>query len=103
MRVEKGLEQVESNFDGGLRKKFACSHCGKVWVEVVGFFAGGIDGQDEVYFQAGTESEICQNCQFRLRTCPACGSKDAYEINFPLNGAPDSPLSFERIRIVRKS
>ncbi len=103
MRLEKALNQVEHNFEGGLKKRFACSHCGKTWVEIVGLFAVNVNGQDDVYFQTGTESEACQNCKFNVRSCPACGSKDAYEINFPSNGTQDSPLSFDRIRIVSKT
>jgi hypothetical protein len=103
MRLEKVLGQVEHNFEGGLKKRFACAHCGKTWVEIVGLFAGNIEGHDEVYFQLGAESEECQHCKFRVRSCPACSSKETYEINFPLNDTQDSPMSFERIRIVSKT
>jgi transcription elongation factor Elf1 len=102
MRLEKVFDQVEHNFEVGLKKRFACAHCGKTWVEIVGLFAGNIDGQEDMYFQLGMESEVCQNCKYRIRSCPACGSKDAYEINFS-NDAQDAPLSFDGIRIVRKT
>jgi transcription elongation factor Elf1 len=103
MRLEKALEQVEHNIEDGLKKRFACSHCGKTWVEIVGLFAINSEGQEDLYFHAGNESEVCQNCKFNLRSCPACGSKDAYEINFASNNAQDSPLSFDHIRIVSKT
>lgn len=102
MRLEKVFDQVEQKFEGDVKKRYACSHCGKTWVEIVGLFAGSIDGHDETYFQLGMESEACQNCKFRVRSCPACASKDVYEVNFPATGAHDSPLSFDRIRIVSK-
>ncbi len=102
MQFEKVFE-IKQNFESGLKKRFACSHCGKTWIELVGLFAGNKVGQDDVYFQAGTESEVCQHCKFRVRTCPACGSKDAYEINFSSKDAQTSPLSFDRIRIVSKT
>ena len=47
MRLEKALDQVENKFESGLKKRFACSHCGKTWVEIVGLFAGNIDGQED--------------------------------------------------------
>ncbi|HSQ48752.1 MAG TPA: hypothetical protein VLL96_03610 [Candidatus Deferrimicrobiaceae bacterium] len=103
MQLEKAFEQFEHNFESGLKKRFACSHCGKTWVEIVGLFTGTIDGQDDAYLQFGKESEVCQNCKFNLRACPACGSKDAYEINFPSNHTQNTPLSFDRIRVVSKT
>ncbi len=103
MRLEKAISQVEHSLEDGLQKRFACAHCGKIWVEIVGVFAGDIDGREDMYFRVGEESEVCQNCRFRIRSCPACGSKDAYEINFPLNRTQNAPLSFDRIRIVSKT
>ena len=103
MQMIKVLEQVEHNSGSGLKKRFACSHCGKTWVEIVGLFAVNTEGQENQYFYAGNESEVCQNCKFNLRSCPACGSKDAYEINLSSNHAQDSPLTFDRIRIVSKT
>ena len=102
MRLEKAFEKVEQKIEGGLKKRFACSHCGKTWVEIVGLFAGKLDEED-IYFQVGTESEPCQNCKFKVKSCPACGSNEAYEINFPADNAHESPLSFDRIRIVSKT
>ncbi len=102
LRLEKAISQVEQHLEGSLKKRFACSNCGKTWVEITGVFAGSIDGNEDVYFQVGEESEFCQNCRFRTRSCPACGSKDAYEINFPLTNAQNTPLSFDRIRVVSK-
>jgi hypothetical protein len=103
MRLEKALEQVEHKFERGLKKRFACSHCGKTWVEIVGLFTVNTEGQEDTCLQIGKESEACQNCKFNIRSCPACGSKDAYEINFPSKTTQDSPLSFDRIRIVSKT
>ncbi len=102
MRLEEAMAQAEQKFDSGLKKRYACAHCGKTWVEIVGLFSSSTEGQDDVYFRLGDETEACQNCKFRARTCPACGSKDAYEINFP-STAQESPLSFNRIRIVSKT
>jgi transposase-like protein len=99
MRSEKVFEQVEK-LEHSVKKRFACSHCGKTWVEVIGIFTGAIEGKDDVYLQFGQESEACQNCKHRIRSCPACGSKDAYEIAFSSDSLQDSPLSFDSIRIV---
>jgi hypothetical protein len=103
MRLENVISQVEHNLESGLKKRFACSHCGKTWVEIVGVFAGNIDGQEDMYFHVGGESEVCQNCKFNIRSCPECGSKDAYEVNFPLNNTQNKPLGFDRIRIISKT
>jgi hypothetical protein len=102
MQMEEALNQFEHKFEGSPKKRFACSHCGKTWVEIVGVFSLNTGSQEDVYFRLGDESETCQNCAFRVRTCPACGSKDAYEINLP-SAAQEEPLSFNRIRIVSKT
>lgn len=101
--MDKAFSQIEHNIEKSIKKRFACSHCGKTWVEIVGVFAGNIDGQEVTYFQMGQESEECQNCKFRVRSCPACSSKDVYEISFPSNSTQNSPLSFDSIRIVSNS
>ncbi len=104
MRLEEAFKQVENKFEDSLKRRFACPHCGKTWVEIVGLFAGNIEGgQDNVYFHVGEESEVCQNCKFRIRSCPTCGSKDAYEISFSSKNARNTPLSFDRIRTVSKT
>ncbi len=100
MYLERVFNQIEHNLERVFKKRFACSHCGKTWVEIVGLFAGNIEGKEELYFQTGLESEACNNCRFRVRSCPACGSKDAYEINFTSDNAQVSPVSFDSIRVV---
>jgi hypothetical protein len=101
MRLEEAFSQIEHKIDRDVKKRFACSHCGKTWVEIVGLFAGKIEGTTEIFFQLGQESEICQNCKFKINSCPTCGSKDTYEISFSSDSSiHDSPLSFDRIRIV---
>ncbi len=101
MQFEEALSQIERKFEGGLKKRFACSHCGKTWVEIVGIFSANLNDQEDAYFRLGNEDETCQNCKFRVRTCPACGSQGVYEINFPY-ADKEAPLSFNRIRIVSK-
>ena len=103
MQLEKALEQVEHKFESVLKKRFACPHCGKTWVEIVGLFTVNKEGHEDTYLQIGKESEGCQNCKFNNRSCPSCGSKDAYEINFSSKNAQTSPLSFDRIRIISKT
>ncbi len=103
MQLQKALEQVGHNFEGAIRKRFACSHCGKTWVEVIGLFVINTVEQEDVYFQIGNDSQTCQNCKFNNKSCPSCGSKDAYEINFLSDNSENSPLSFDRIRIVSKT
>lgn len=103
MQMDRAFNQIQHNFERSNKKRFACSHCGKTWVEIIGIFAGNSDGQEDTYFHMGQESEECQNCKFRVRSCPACSSKDVYEINFPFDKTQNSPLSFDRIRIVSNS
>jgi transcription elongation factor Elf1 len=103
MQLGKMLEEIEQNRESNLKKRFACSHCGKTWVEIIGLFAGTLDDQEDIFVQIGKESEVCKNCKFNLRSCPACGSKDTYEINFPATECPNSPLGFERILIISKT
>lgn len=96
--MQKMLDQLRHNVEHSNKRRYACAHCGKTWTEIVGIFAGKVDGKEDTYFQFGKESEVCQNCKFRNRTCPACGSNDAYEINLPKS--TNLQLSFENIRIV---
>ncbi|MGD6933975.1 MAG: hypothetical protein ACQCN5_07210 [Candidatus Bathyarchaeia archaeon] len=102
MRLEEVLSQVGHKIGDNLRKRYACSHCGKTWVELVGLYASNIEGQEDIYFRLGQESENCQHCKFNTKVCPACGSKDTYEISFPSN-MQETPLSFNQIRIVSKT
>ena len=103
MRLEKTFDQVKHNSEQTSKKRFACAHCGKTWVEIVGIFVGNIYGKEDTYLHIGQESDVCQSCKFRVRTCPTCGSKDAYEINFTPENSHNSPLSFDAIRIVSNS
>jgi hypothetical protein len=102
MQIQKALDQAGHNFEGGLKKRFACSHCGKTWVEIIGLFVVNASGQEDTYFQIGNDSQSCQNCKFNIKSCPSCGSKDAYEINFS-DSAETSSLNFNHIRIVSKT
>ncbi len=101
--MEKAPEQAIRKFENSIKKRFACVHCGKTWVEIVGTFALNTGKQEETFIQTIRESEACQNCKFNIRTCPTCNSKDTYEINFALDNAQDAPLSFDRIRTVSKT
>jgi len=103
MRLEKAFEQVNNSFENRFKKRYACAHCGKTWIEIVGLFALAIDEQEDTYLQAGTESEVCHNCKFNVRSCPACDCKDVYEIDFSTINTANSPMSFDRIRIVTKT
>ncbi|MCW4028053.1 MAG: hypothetical protein NWE92_00190 [Candidatus Bathyarchaeota archaeon] len=103
MRLEEVFNKTERNFEQVLRKRFTCAHCGKTWVELKGLFSKKKEGQEDIYIQASPESEVCQHCKFRTQSCPACHSTDVYEITFPSDDTQDTPLSFDRIRIVSKS
>jgi hypothetical protein len=102
MQLEEVLNQTEQKFESAIKKRFACSHCGKTWVEIIGFLTLNKEEQEDVYFRLGDESANCQNCRYRIRTCPNCGSKEAYEITLS-SAAQEAPLSFNRIRIVSKT
>ncbi len=99
--AKNALEIIEG-FDELEKKRFACAHCGNTWIELVGLVAGLKDGNDDVYFQFGHESDVCQTCRFRPRVCPKCGSHDAYEIKFSAGVSTEIPLSFEGIRKVTR-
>ena len=104
MRFQEALEKIEAKnfFEELTKKRFACAHCGKTWIELVGLVAGLKDGNEDIYLQIGVESDICQACRFRPRACPECGSKDVYEIKFSAEIPKDVPLSFEGIRKVSR-
>ncbi len=104
MRLKEAIENTnhETFSEDLAKKRFACAQCGKTWVELVGAVGAFKDGNEDLYLQIGTESEVCQTCRFRPRVCPECGSKDAYEIKFPSSTHQDVPLSFEAIRRVNR-
>lgn len=94
------LEQDVHKIEQSAQKRYACSHCGKTWVEIVGLIAGKINETETAFLHVGHESKACKNCKFRIKSCPACGSKNTYEILFSVDNPQNSLLSFNRIRIV---
>ncbi len=83
------------------RRRFACANCGLTWVEAVGLVIGRTNGKEDLYFRIGLESEACQVCRMRTRTCEKCGSRDVYELRFEKD-ISQVPLNFRGIRTVNR-
>jgi transposase-like protein len=64
------------------KRRYACSHCGKTWIELTGLFVVRRKGVEEVYLRLGVEVDNCQMCKFQPVECPECSSKSVYETDF---------------------
>ncbi|MFX1355192.1 MAG: hypothetical protein ACFFGP_14650 [Promethearchaeota archaeon] len=64
------------------KRKYACAHCGKTWIELAGLFVVQRKGGEEVYLRLGVEADNCQTCKFQPVECPECSSKRVYETGF---------------------
>ncbi len=82
-------------------KRFACANCGATWVEAVGLVVGRRRGREDLCLRIGMESEACQVCRMKTRTCQGCGSKDVYELRFEKD-VTEAPMNFKGIRTVNK-
>lgn len=84
------------------KKRFACAHCGNIWIELVGLVVGHKDGNEDLCLRIGMDSENCQTCRFRPRECQGCGSRDVYEIRFSKEVSEEVPRSFKAIKTVSR-
>jgi len=104
MKLKEALQEIENrdSTEELTKKRFACAHCGKTWVELVGLVIGRKDGKEDLCLRIGMESENCQTCRMQARECQECGSKDVYEIRFAEEVSEEVPLSFKGIRTVSR-
>ena len=73
--LKKILQEIEHRHLTGelTKKRFACAHCGKTWIEPAGLVVARKDGIEDVVLRIGMDSEA--------RECQKCGtSEDVYEI-----------------------
>ena len=84
-----------------VKKRFACASCGSTWVELVGLVIGRKNGKEDLCLRIGLESDACQVCRMKTRTCQECGSKDTYELRFERN-ISEVPLSFRSIKTINR-
>jgi hypothetical protein len=95
--VSQEINQRESIQDL-TKKRFACASCGSTWIELVGFVIGRKSGKEDLCLRIGMESDACQVCRMKTRTCQECGSKDTYEVRFEKE-ISETPLNFKGIKI----
>ena len=95
--VSQEINQRES-IEDLTKKRFACASCGSTWVELVGFVIGRKSGKEDLCLRIGMESDACQVCRMKTRTCQECGSKDTYEVRFEKK-ISETPLKFKGIKI----
>lgn len=82
------------------KKRFACASCGSTWIELVGLVIGRKSGKEDLCLRIGMESDACQVCRMKTRTCQECGSKDTYELRFEKH-LSEAPLNFRGIKKIR--
>ena len=83
------------------RKRFACANCGATWIEAIGIVVGHKNGKEDLCLRIGMESEACQVCRMKTRTCEKCGSRDVYELRFDKE-VFETPMNFKSIRTVNR-
>jgi hypothetical protein len=103
MKLEEVFQELK-NMDSIEKlslKRFACANCGATWVELVGVVVGRRSGREDLYLRIGQESEACQLCRMKTRTCQGCGSRDIYELRFE-KAIKEGQLNFKGIRTVSR-
>jgi len=100
MKLKEAIKEMEKrkSREDLKKKRFACSHCGNTWTELVGFVAAQNNGKEDFCLRLGMDSETCKTCGMQARECQNCGSKNVYEITLP----EEVPLSFKSIRKVSR-
>jgi len=103
MKLEEILKELKSRdaTEELTRKRFACANCGSTWVEAVGLVIGRRSGREDLCLRIGMESEACQVCRMKTRTCEKCGSRDVYELRFEKD-VSEAPMNFKGIRTVNR-
>jgi hypothetical protein len=103
MKLAEILQEIKNSdsTEELTRKRFACANCGITWVEAVGLVVGRRNGRENLCLRIGLESEACQVCRMKTRTCQECGSRDVYELRFEKE-VSDNPMNFKGIKTVNK-
>ncbi len=104
MKNDDLMKDIESKIIKGelSEKRFTCAQCGRTWIELVGLIVGQKEGHDDYCLRVGMESENCQICRYRSLECPACSSKDVYEITFANETSEKTSFNFKDLKIVSK-
>jgi len=104
MKLAEIVQEMQSrdSIEELTRKRFACANCGATWIEAVGLIVGRRSGREDMCLRIGLESEACQVCRMKTRTCQGCGSKDVYELRFEKD-VSENPLNFKGITTVNKA
>jgi len=105
MKLEEVLQEIRNrdSIEELTRKRFACANCGATWVEAVGLVVGRRTGREDLCLRIGMESEACQVCRMKTRTCQGCGSRDVYELRFEKE-VSENPMNFKDIKtVIRKT
>jgi len=103
MKLDEIVQELKSRdaTEELTRKRFACANCGLTWVEAVGLVIGHTSGKEDLCLRIGIESEACQVCRMKTRTCEGCGSRDVYELRFEKD-VSEAPMVFRGIRTVNR-
>ncbi len=103
MKLEEVFQELKNReaIEELTKKRFACANCGLTWVEAVGLVIGRRIGREDLYLRIGIESEACQVCRMKTRTCEKCGSRDVYEVRFEKD-VSEAPMNFKGIRTVNR-
>ena len=103
MKLEEIVQELKNrdSVEELMRKRFACANCGLTWIEAVGLVVGHAIGKEDLCLRIGIESEACQVCRMKTRTCERCGSRDVYELRFEKD-VSEAPLIFKGIKTVNR-
>jgi hypothetical protein len=85
MKLKEIIQEMEGReyTEKLAKKKFACTHCGNTWTELVGLVVAHDEEDKDLCLQIGMEREGCRKCGLQARECQKCGSRDIYEVGFP--------------------
>ena len=102
MEITEVIREIENRSKTGelSKKRFACIHCGRTWIEISGLIVGHKEGFEDLSLRIGIDSENCFACNWRAVKCENCGAKDVYEIEFPNELSGETSLSFKSIKKV---
>ena len=103
MKLEEIFQELQNRdaIEELTTKRFACANCGSTWVEAVGLVIGRRNGKEDLCLRIGMESEACQVCRMKARTCERCGSRDVYELRFEKD-VSEAPMNFKGIKTVNR-
>ena len=105
MEIVEIIKEIEREMKSGKlsEKRFTCAHCGETWIEMVGLIIGHREGEEDYCLHVGLESENCQICRHRPLECPACNSRDVYEVAFTRKTPGNFSPNFKALKIITKN